>query len=119
MRLLLLGDKNEGGQDDLINLLHDYAHARLHLVLASVRNKYGVTDVPPQIPEALTWIIDEVVAVRFNRIGSEGMANQAIGGHSVGFSSEDFSGHLNDLVEYVVTFEGGERKGREGRVIFH
>lgn len=117
LRLLLLGDKTQDGQDDLIALLITYAESRLGLILASIRKQYGVSN--STIPDELSWVLDEVVSVRFNRIGSEGMTSQTVGSQSVAYSGEEFSDYLDDIISYVINFEDGKQPAREGRVIFH
>ena len=117
LRLLLLGDKTQDGQDDLIELLYSYAESRLRLILAKVRKEYRV-DLSG-IPEELSWILDEVVSVRFNRIGSEGMTSHTVGSQSISYSGEDFADYLDDIISFVETSEGGSLQGRAGRVIFH
>ena len=117
LRLLLLGDKTQDGQDDLIELLYSYAESRLRLILAKVRKEYRV-DLSG-IPEELNWIIDEVVSVRFNRIGSEGMTSHTVGSHSISYSGEDFAEYLDDIISFIETAEGGQAEGKAGRVVFH
>ncbi|MDI9497261.1 MAG: phage head-tail connector protein [Bacillota bacterium] len=121
LRLLLLGDKTESGKDDLISLIVGYAEARLRLLLSQVRVRYGLSALPPgaAIPSDLSWIVDEVTARRFNRIGSEGMSSEAVDGHSMAFAVSDFDDFLPDLNAYVATQEGADHAGKYGRVVIY
>lgn len=42
-----------------------------------------------EIPLSLEYVVDEATIRRFNRIGSEGMKSESVGGHSVTYLDED------------------------------
>lgn len=117
LRLLLLGSKADASQDELIELLEGYATKRLGLVISLVRGRLGL-DPSNAIPEALQFIVDEVLAKRWNRVGSEGFTSESVGGHSVSFSAEDFSEFLPLVSEYLASEQAETLRG-SGRVVIY
>lgn len=100
LRLLLVGDSMDTNADGLIELLFKMATTRLLFLIANVRKGFGLPPLDPLptvVPEGLAWILDEVIIRRFNRIGSEGYQSQSVEGHSVTFSTDDFSEFLTDI----------------------
>ena len=62
-------------------------------------------------PEDLEYIIIEVSAARFNRIGSEGMAVNTVEGESLHFSNSDFAGYMDEINAFLTRTEGSSKKG--------
>lgn len=70
-----------------------------------------------EVPRRLEYIVEEITIARFNRIGSEGMTAENVGGHSVTYKDEDmFVGYMEDINDYVVNVTGEGRKS--GTVYF-
>lgn len=111
LRLLLLGDSTNDERDELIDVLLDYAEARFKLVVRQAELEFEMP-VTGAIPSELDWIIDEAVALRFNRIGSEGYTSESIEGHAITFDSSDFARYANDIYAYFKAESGSTRGGR-------
>ena len=112
-RLLLLGDENEDGQDALITLIYEQCKARFLFYLHAAESKFGQ---PPsqEIPDACSWILEEMTAERFIRLGSEGYSSESVEGHSISFESSALS-RWRSLIEDYARNKSGDR--REGRVV--
>ena len=87
---LLLGI-TDTGQDDRLAWLIDTVTSRLCILLGGVGG----------VPEELEYIVVEVAAIRFNRIGSEGYSSHTVEGESISFSDDDFAGHANEIQAYI------------------
>lgn len=63
----------------------------LTIIIENVQNHLK-TLLGKEIPTSLNFIVTEVVAKRYNRLGSEGMQSESVEGHSVTFqdASTDF-----------------------------
>ena len=73
-------------------------------------SRIGEESVPP----ALDYIVAEVAVIRFNRIGSEGMAREAQDGRTIEFNADDFSAY-NDIIDAYLADKAdgpGKRKVR-------
>ena len=70
-------------QDDLINDLIDDAHAQF----------MAITDADTVLPK-YDFIISEVVILRYNRKGSEGMKSESVDGYSVTYETDDFNAYM-------------------------
>ena len=66
---MLLGFADDSSRDELLNKLIDLATARLKVLLGGI-----------EPPEELEYIIIDVTAARFNRIGSEGLSVHSVEG---------------------------------------
>lgn len=70
------------------------------------------------IPAELDWIVTEVSVIRFNRIGSEGMVNESVEGHSATYNSNDFAQFLDDIQDYIDIILEPDPLERRGKVRF-
>ncbi|MEJ8785384.1 phage head-tail connector protein [Peptoniphilus sp. HCN-40583] len=73
-------------------------------------SRIGEESVPP----ALDYIVAEVAIIRFNRIGSEGMAREAQDGRTIEFNADDFAAY-NDIIDAYLADKAdgpGKRKVR-------
>lgn len=111
-RLLLLGDKNDDSQDDLINLIYKMAESRLLFLINTALRGFELPPIILPIPDDLQWITDEVAIKRFNRIGSEGFTSQSVEGHSISFSTNDFGDYLADISAFLDPGIEGYTKGK-------
>lgn len=115
LRTLIVGDSADQHQDETLNVLIGYAEARFKIILRRVSKVLGLVE-PITIPDDLSWVIDEVVIKRFNRIGSEGMRAESVEGHSVQFEADDFADYIGIVEDYYAE-ELDTGKSRRGRVV--
>ena len=101
---VLLGIASDNtDRDNLLNLLISTATARLKLLLGGI-----------EPPESMAHIIREVAVIRFNRIGSEGMASHTVEGESLSFAEDDFA----QFTDEIQAFLDGQQNSTRGRVRF-
>lgn len=53
------------------------------------------------IPEELSYIVEEVAVIRYNRIGSEGMTTESVEGASATYYTDDFMQYKADIQDYI------------------
>ena len=87
----------------------------LMVIIRSVRDRLlvllgGTGDVP----ESLLYIVTEVSAIRYNRIGSEGMTAHSVERESVSYSDNDFAGFMPE----IEAWRDEQSETRRGRVRF-
>lgn len=86
---LMLGIEGED-LDEKLKLILSNTTARLKLLIGGI-----------EPPEELDHIILEVAVIRFNRIGSEGMASHSVEGESLNFGEDDFSGFSDEIQAFL------------------
>lgn len=60
-----------------------------------------------EVPEELEYIAVEVIVRRFNRIGSEGMTSESMGGHTADFEGgDDLDPYRDDIKRWADGLEG-------------
>lgn len=89
----------DSGRDDLLNLIISGTQSRLKVLL-------GGTD---EVPDALEYIIIDVAAVRYNRIGSEGLSSHTVEGETMSWSENDFEPFMDDINAYLESQQNGSR----------
>lgn len=99
---LLLG-RTDNDKDALLELLISTAKARLKLLLGGI-----------EPPESMNHIVLEVSAIRFNRIGSEGMASHTVEGESITFTDDDFAAFADEIRAFLDT----QKDSKRGKVRF-
>ena len=99
--LKLLLDITDDTQDDRLTWLVNSASQRLCLLL-------GGAD---EVPEQLEYIVVEVAAIRFNRIGSEGLTSHSVDGESMSFTDDEFAGYNDEIQAYIST-QGENKTGK-------
>ena len=68
------------------------------------------------LPKQLEWIVKELTIIRYNSLGSEGLASESEEGKSLTFRDGDpFNNYLDDLDRYN---ESQEQPSGRGRVKF-
>ena len=87
---LLLGITNNS-KDDLLNLLIKNATTQ---VLGYLTIPNGLILA---VPESLSYIVTELVVLRYNRIGSEGLSAESVDGYSATYS--------DDMTNYILAIE--------------
>ena len=103
LKLMLGIDKNDNDQDDKLNLIISNTTSRLKLLLGGI-----------EPPEALNHIILEVAIIRFNKIGSEGMASHSVEGESNNYTEDDFATFNDEIQAYLDT----QKESNRGKVKF-
>lgn len=89
----------DSGRDDLLNLIISGTQSRLKVLL-------GGTD---EVPDALEYIIIDVAAVRYNRIGSEGLSSHTVEGETMSWSENDFEPFMDDINAYLESQQNESR----------
>ena len=100
LKMLLGIDPEDSSQDKKLNWLLDSARARLNVLL-------GGLDPPPEMEH----IVIEVAVIRFNRIGSEGMAINNVEGETQHFNSNDFAGFMDEINAWLDARKQNSRRG--------
>ena len=103
LKLMLGIASDDTSMDAKLQLIISSATARLKMLLGGV-----------EPPESLEYIIREVAVIRFNKIGSEGMASHTVEGESLTFADNDFSGFMDDIQAFLDT----QKESKRGRVRF-
>ena len=103
LKLMLGIDVNDTSMDDKLKLIIATVSARLKLLLGGV-----------EPPESMDHIILEVSIIRYNKIGSEGMASHAVEGESQSFSEDDFAAFADEIQAYLDT----QKDNKRGKVCF-
>lgn len=98
LKVLLGLDKSDTTLDEKLGLLLTSAEGRLKLLI-------GAEVVPSQ----LAYIVTEVAVIRFNKIGSEGLATHTVAGEHMTFVADDFSGYKADIQAYLDGLEDTKR----------
>lgn len=99
---LLLG-RTDNDKDALLELIISTAKARLKLLLGGI-----------EPPESMNHIVLEVSTIRFNRIGSEGMASHTVEGESITFTDDDFAAFADEIQAFLDT----QKDSKRGKVRF-
>lgn len=90
LKLMLGISTDDTSKDDLLKLLISSATARLKMLLG------GVTP-----PDSLDYVVREVAIIRFNKIGSEGLASHTVEGESMSFNEDDFAAFTDEIQAYL------------------
>ena len=93
----------EADQDDKLKLILANTTARLKLLLGGI-----------EPPDEMNHIVLDVAIMRFNRIGSEGLASHSVEGESLTFSDHDFDGFANEIQAWL----DSQKKSTRGKVRF-
>ena len=94
---------DDAEQDVKLNLILSNTKARLKLLLGGI-----------EPPEEMNHIVIDVAIMRFNRIGSEGLASHSVEGESLTFSDHDFNGFANEIQAWL----DSQKESRRGKVRF-
>lgn len=89
--------------DEKLQLIINTATARLKLLLGGI-----------EPPESMAHIIREVSIIRFNRIGSEGVASHNVEGESLSFVESDFAAFADEIQAFL----DGQKDSKRGKVRF-
>ena len=89
--------------DGKLNLILSNTTARLKLLLGGI-----------DPPEEMNHIVLDVSIMRFNRIGSEGLASHSVEGESLSFTDNDFDGFNNEIQAWL----NSQKENVRGKVRF-
>lgn len=103
LKMLLGLDESDTSLDAKLKLLLAMTTARLKLLLGGI-----------EPPESMEHIITEVAVIRFNRIGSEGVASHSVEGESLQFADGDFDGFADEIQAFL----DSQKESTRGRVRF-
>lgn len=92
---LLLGI-TDNSKDDLLNLLIKNATTQVLSYLTIP------DDLILVVPDELSYIVSELVVIRYNRIGSEGLTNESVDGYSATYS-DDMTNYILAINAYLNT----------------
>lgn len=97
---LLLGLQDNSEKDDQLTLI-------ISMVERQLASRFGDAG----IPDGLDYVVTEVAITRFNRLGSEGMTQESVEGHSVTYGTNDFAPY-ESVIQAHLNKETGPVKGR-------
>ena len=86
----------------VLGIEDDSLDAKLNLFINGASKKLisylpaNVTEVPGE----LDYIVQELVVIRFNRVGNEGMSSYSQEGESMSYNSDDMAPYLSDIEAY-------------------
>lgn len=90
LKLLLGIPEEDTSMDRKLTLIIEAATQRLKFLLGGL-----------DPPEEMNYIILDVSAIRYNRIGSEGLSSHSVEGESLSFVENDFAGYMDDIQSYL------------------
>lgn len=90
LKLMLGFPADDKSIDEKLKLIISATTARLKVLLGGM-----------EPPESLDYIIRDVAIIRFNKIGSEGMASHSVEGESQQFTDNDFAGFMADIQAFL------------------
>lgn len=84
----------------------EHTEARLSVLLGGVE----------EVPEALSYILENVAVARYNKIGSEGISSHSVEGESMTWADDDFAPYQDDIQAWLDAQDDPPTK--RGRVQF-
>ncbi|CAK8054121.1 phage head-tail connector protein [Eupransor demetentiae] len=90
--------------EDKLDILEEEVRNRLAVLL-------GIED-PTRIPTKFDYIVNDVTASRFSRIGNEGMKSSSQDGLTMTFRDNDFDPYMKEINAYRDKDNYGPRRGR-------
>lgn len=103
LKLMLGIASADTDRDELLKLIISGATSRLKVLLGGV-----------EPPDSLSYIIQDVAIIRFNKIGSEGMSSHTVEGESQQFTDNDFAGFMDEIQAFLDT----QKESARGKVRF-
>lgn len=98
----------------MLGIEGDDVDEKLRLILANTTSRLKLLLGGIEPPEEMDHIILEVSIIRFNRIGSEGMASHSVEGESSSYSADDFSGYADEIQAFL----DSQKDNTRGKVRF-
>lgn len=93
----------------MLGIEGDDLDEKLRLILANTTSRLKLLLGGIEPPDEMDHIILEVSIIRFNRIGSEGMASHSVEGESSNYASDDFSGYADEIQAFLDKQHGSTR----------
>lgn len=87
---------------------------KLNYLLSAASKRLKVLLGGSEPPDELEYIIIDVAAARFNRLGSEGLKNHTVEGESYTFNDNDFDGFADDIQAWL----DSQKENKRGKVRF-
>lgn len=97
-KLKIILGLTDNESDVLLAVLIEASSQRLKMLLGGL-----------DVPDSLGYIILNVTAARFNRIGSEGASSHSVEGESYSFVTDDFADYMDDIQTYLDGLENNKR----------
>ena len=98
----------------MLGIEGDDLDEKLRLILANTTSRLKLLLGGIEPPDEMDHIILEVSIIRFNRIGSEGMASHSVEGESSSYSADDFSGYADEIQAFL----DSQKESTRGKVRF-
>lgn len=105
---LMLGLENKSHRDSVIENIILNVESRL---------KVMINKPDDLLPEGLNFVIEEIVIIRYNRIGGEGIAQHSIEGHSITYGTDDFAAYMSIINKFITNDEDIAGKWQDGEVM--
>ena len=99
---LMLGIEDKD-LDEKLGLIISMTTSRLKLLLGGI-----------EPPAEMEHIILDVSIIRFNRIGSEGMASHSVEGESISYGDDDFIAYADEIQAFL----DSQKESTRGKVRF-
>ena len=103
LKIMLGIAEDDTDLDTKLNLILSNTTARLKLLLGGI-----------EPPKEMEHIILDVAIMRFNRIGSEGLASHSVEGESLSFTDSDFAGFMAEIQAWL----DSQKESTRGKVRF-
>ena len=103
LKMMLGIELTDTSEDAKLSLIISRTIARLKVLLGGI-----------EPPEELDYIILDISIIRFNRIGSEGMASHSVEGESLTFTDNDFAAYSDDIQAFL----DAQKDSTRGKVRF-
>lgn len=97
-----------------IELTDTSEDAKLKLIISRTIARLKVLLGGIEPPEELDYIVLDISIIRFNRIGSEGMASHSVEGESLTFADNDFAAYSDDIQAFL----DAQKESTRGKVRF-
>ncbi|WP_018659906.1 head-tail connector protein [Allofustis seminis] len=91
----LLLEIKDDTRDELLNLLIKNAKTQILGRLEELK------EPPTEVPKSLSYIVLELVVMRYNRIGAEGISSQSVEGYSAQYLANDFAPYESVITAYL------------------
>ncbi|QDI90215.1 phage head-tail connector protein [Salicibibacter halophilus] len=97
----------------LVGLEDDKQDAQIGVIIEGISNHLLYLLEKDEVPERLRYIVVEIGVRRYNRLGSEGMQQDSVEGHSVSFydPEKDFEPYQS-IIDNETEREGANGKGQ-------
>lgn len=85
----------------MLGVTDDTNDAQLDVVIRLATSRVDGYVGEAELPDELTWIVEELAISRFNRIGNEGMSQNQEEGRVMMFTADDLDPYKTYLDKYV------------------